>query len=195
MHPPEWALAGSTRLDLDQFGAEFTRAWSRLEWRFLKLECWQAYQEFEASESQAAYQRGDVNAARELLQQEAAADRPLYEDVERRHIEYARVRLLQEPLSPYLEYELLSYRIRADMGENIEVVTCEPTLRLPDEQHFDFLLFDRRTALIHDYGTGEIGRQTGGWLAREPQVIAGLEEIAATLRLKAVPLQEYLAKL
>jgi hypothetical protein len=109
-------------------------------------------------------------------------------------IEYARVRLLQAPLSPYLEYELSSYRIRADMGENIEIVTCEPALRLPDEGHFDFLLFDRRTALIHDYGTDESSRQTGGWLTREPQVIAGLEEIVATLRLNALPLQEYLAK-
>jgi hypothetical protein len=194
MHPPKWALANSIRLDLDQFGAEFTHAWSRLEWRFLKLECWQAYQELEASESQAAYQQGDIHAARELLQQEAKGDRPLYEDVKRRNIEYARVRLLQEPLSPYLEYELLSYRIRADLGENIEVVTCEPALRLPDEHHFDFLLFDRRTALIHDYGTDEIGRQTGGWLTREPQIIARLEEIAATLRLQAVPLREYLTK-
>lgn len=191
MHPPEWALAGSTRLDLEQFGIAFTDAWSGLEWRFLKLECWQAYQELEASESQTAYQQGDVRAARDFLHQEAAADRPLYEDVERRNIEYARVRLLQEPLSPYLEYELSSYRIRAGMGENIEIVTCEPELRLPDEEHFDFLLFDRRTALIHDYGTGQIGRQSGGWLTREPQVIAGLEEIVATLRLKAVPLREY----
>jgi hypothetical protein len=195
MYPPKWALAYSTRLDLDQFGAEFTHAWSRLEWRFLKLECWQAYQELEASESQTAYQRGDIHAARELLHQEAEGDRPLYEDVKRRNIEYARVRLLQEPLSPYLGYELLSYRIRADLGENIEVVTCEPAIRLPDDRHFDFLVFDRHTALIHDYGTDQIGRQTGGWLTREPQVIAGLEEIAARLRLRAVPLLEYLAKL
>jgi Family of unknown function (DUF6879) len=98
MHPPEWVLAGSVRLDLDQFGTALTHAWSRLEWRFLKLECWQAYQELEASESQAAYEQGDVHAAHDFLQQEAAADRPLYEDVERRNIEYARVRLLQEPL-------------------------------------------------------------------------------------------------
>jgi Family of unknown function (DUF6879) len=194
MRPPTWALAGSTRLDLDEFGPAFASAWSRIEARFLKLECWQSYREAETNESQAAYDRGDIEAARQLLEHEAQADRPLYEDVQRRGVEYARVRLVQEPLTPYLEYELLSYRIRAEMGENIEVVRCEPALRLPDEQHFDFLLFDHHTALIHDYGTEEIGFQVGGWLSHEPEVIARLGVTAAKLRSRAVPLGEYLAQ-
>lgn len=193
MHPPAWALSGSTRLDLDEFGAAFASAWSRIESRFLKLECWQAYREAEASESQAAYERGDVEAARDLLQREAEADRPLYEDVSRRHLAYARVRLVQEPLTPYLEYELLSYHIRAELGENIEVVRWDPALTLPDERHFDFLLFDRHTALIHDYGIGKVGRQTGGWLTNEPHVIANLEETISSLRRDSIALQQYLA--
>jgi hypothetical protein len=192
MRPPVWALAKSTRLDLDEFGSAFTHAWSRIESRFLKLECWQTYQELAANESQAAHERGDIEAARKLLQQEADDDRPLYEDVNRRGIEYARVRLLQEPLTDYVVYELLSYRIRVDMGENIEVVVCDPALRLPDEHHFDFLLFDRHTALIHDYGVDNIGLQTGGWLTHEPEVIASLEEIVVVLRRKAIPLRNYL---
>jgi hypothetical protein len=181
-------------LDLDEFGTAFASAWSRIGSRFLKLECWQAYREAETSRSQTVYERGDIDTARDLLQREAEADRPLYEDIDQRHLEYARVRLVQDPLSAYLEYELLSYRIRADMGENIEVVHCDPALRLPDERHFDFLLFDRHTALIHDYGTGEVGLQTGGWLTHQPDVIAGLEETISRLRRDAMPLQQYLAK-
>ena len=194
MYPPTWALSDSARLNLDEFGAAFTGAWSRTESRFLKLECWQAYRESETSESQTVYERGDIETARELLRHEAEVDRPLYEDVEQRCLEYARVRLVQEPPSAYLGYELLSYRIRADMGETIEVVRYDPALRLPDERCFDFLLFDRHTALIHDYGTSDVGQQTGGWLSHEPAVIAGLEETISTLRRKAVPLQQYLAK-
>ncbi|MCO6009817.1 hypothetical protein NE236_33080 [Actinoallomurus purpureus] len=158
----------------------------------MKLECWQAYREREASESQAAYERGDIEAARKLLHHEAQADRPLYEDVKKREIEYARVRLIQEPLTAYLGYELLSYRIRADMGENIEVVVCDPALHLPDERRFDFLLFDRHTALIHDYGSSEVGLQTGGWVTHDPKVIAALEKTIGTLRQKAIPLRDYL---
>jgi hypothetical protein len=195
MHPPEWALANSTRFDLDEFGLAFASAWSRLQSRFLKLECWQRYRESEDNQSQAAYDSGDIDAARELLRREAEADRPLYEDVRNRGIEYARVRLVQEPLTPYLEYELLSYRIRVDLGENIEVVRCDTGTRLPDERRFDFLLFDRDTALIHDYGTAEIGRQVGGWLTHDPDVISRLEQTIGSLRRQAVPLQQYLARM
>jgi hypothetical protein len=100
---------------------------------------------------------------------------------------------VQEPLTPYLEYELLSYRIRAELGENIEVVRWDPALTLPDERHFDLLLFDRHTALIHDYGVGKVGRQTGGWLTNAPHVIARLEETISALRQDAIALQRYLA--
>lgn len=126
------------RIDVDGFGAAFMDAWSRIESRFLTLECWQTYREREASESQAAYERGDLQTARELLRCEAQANRPLYEDVQKREIEYARVRLVQEPLTAYLRYELLSYQIRTEMGENIEIVVCDPSLRLPDERYFDY---------------------------------------------------------
>ena len=194
MSPPSWAIESGTRLTLNEFDAAFASAWSRIESRFLKLECWQAYQELETNESQAAYKSGDVATARELLRREAEVDGPLYEDVQRRGIEYARVRLIQEPLTPYLEYELLSYRIRAEMGENIEIVRSEPELGLPDKQYFDFLLFDQHTALIHDYGTGEVGRQTGGWITHEQAVIDGLTTIVARLRERAMPLQRYFAQ-
>ncbi|WP_329252375.1 hypothetical protein OG417_08800 [Actinoallomurus sp. NBC_01490] len=192
MLPPTWALSGSTRLDLQEFSTAFSRAWSQTESRFLKLECWQAYREAQACESQEVYEHGDIETACELLRREAEADRPLYEDVDKRHLDYARIRLVQEPLNPYLRYELLSYGIRAEMGENIEVVRCDPALRLPSDEYFDVLLFDRRTALIHDYGTGEVGRQSGGWLTHEPHVLARLEEMILALREGAVPLQQYL---
>jgi Family of unknown function (DUF6879) len=191
MQPPTWALEGSTRLNLKEFGACFASAWAELESRFLKLECWQSYFEAEGNQSQEAFNRGDVSKVRELLQQEAEADRPLYDGIRRRGIDYARIRLVQEPFTPYLEYELMSYRIRAAMGENIEVVRCEPAIRLPNEQYFDFLLFDQRTALIHDYG--ETGRQSGGWLTQDASVIARLAATARALRGTAISLERFVA--
>jgi hypothetical protein len=190
MRPPVWALENSTRLDLTRFATEFAGAWSKMGSRFLKVECWQTYREAEGNTSQEAYDRGDVEKARELLNHEAEADRPLYDDVEKRGIDYARIRLVQEPLTPYLEYELTSYRIREEMGENIEIVRRPPHERLPDEDHFDFLLFDRSRALIHDYG--DTGSQSGGWGTSEPAVILRLEECALRLRRAATPLRQFL---
>lgn len=191
MRPPAWAVQTSTWLDLGEFGVCFAQAWAQLVSRFLKLECWQAYIEAEANQSQDAFNRGDMSKARELLQQEAEADRPLYEEVSRRGIDYARIRLAQEPLTPYLKYELMSYQIRAAMGEVIGVVRCAATAGLPNEDYFDFLLFDQHTALIHDYG--ELGRQAGGWLARDAEVIAALETKALSLRRAAIPLAQFMA--
>lgn len=194
MSPPSWALAGARRLDLDGFAAEFSAAWSHMTSRFLKLECWQQYREADSNESQAAFDRGDVQLATELLRREAEADRPLYEDVRARGIEYARVRFVRPPLTDYLRYELLNYQIRAELGENIEIVRCGPEVTLPSEQYFDFLLFDQHTALIHDYGVGEVGHQTGGWLTREPATLGGLEETAVRLRADAESLRAFQLK-
>jgi len=157
------------------------------------LECWQTYVEGETNHSQEAYNEGDLAKARELLQHEAEADRALYEKVKLRSIDYARIRLVQEPLTPYLGYELMSYQIRAAMGERIEVVRYDATLRLPNEDYFDFLLFDRHTVLIHDYGG--LGRQAGGWLSEAGGVIARLEATALALRQTAIPLVRFLADL
>jgi hypothetical protein len=194
MIPPEWARTDGLRLTLDEFQSRFSDAWSKVDSRFLKLECWQSYQETEGSGSQEAYARGDFATARDLLQQEAEADQPLYEDIRDRGIDYARIRLVQEPVTSYLKYELIAYEIRAGMGENIEVVQFDPALVLPSEDHFDFLLFDRHTALIHDYGSGDSGLQTGGWLTHSMDAIMALEQTALKLRGNAVPLLRYLAE-
>lgn len=179
------------RLDLDGFGAAFGDAWSRLTGRFLKVECWQEYQELDASRSQGAFMRGDFALARELLREEAEADRPLYEDVVRKGIDYARIRLVRLPLTPYLRYELMAYEIRSAMGENIEVAVVAEV----GDDCFDFLLFDDASALVHDYGTGLVGLQSGGWLVRDPDALAALERKAVALRGSARPIREFMAAL
>ncbi|MFC6081514.1 DUF6879 family protein [Sphaerisporangium aureirubrum] len=191
MIPPQWATETGERLTIDEFGRQFLAAWSRIEWRFLKLECWQTYKEPDGNKSQELYRQGEIDLAMEILAKEAESDRPLYDDVRSRGIEYSRIRLVQEPLTSYLRYELLAYRIRAELGEVIEIVRCDSTLRLPNEDLFDFLIFDRHTALIHDYG--DAGSQSGGWLTRDPGVLASLESKAVGLRRRAVPLPQFLA--
>jgi hypothetical protein len=62
------------------------------------------------------------------------------------------------------------------------------------ESRFLFLLFDRHTALIHDYGTDKIGFQVGGWLTHKPAVIADLDAIVSALRQQAMPLGQYLTQ-
>lgn len=181
-------------LTLDQFLAEFRTAWSRLRSRFLKLETWQSYQELAANVSQEAFRQGNLDRVRRLLRAEAEGDRPLYQDVKQRGLDYARIRLIKEPLTDYLRYELMSYQIRAEMGEPIVVVRTDPATPLPNADLFDLLLFDRETALVHDYGTAGVGAQTGGWLVRDREIIEELERRVLALREQAVPLHRYVAE-
>ena len=192
MAPPAALLKASARLNLDEFASQFATAWPQLNTRFLKVECWQEYQELEAAESQNAYDRGDIASARDLMEHEAESDRPLYIDVKRRRLDYARIRLLKLPLTHYLKYEMMAYSIRARMGENIEVVELPPTAVVPSADYFDFLLFDWHTALIHDYGSNDIGVQSGGWITHDPDAISVLEENALALRASAIPLRKFL---
>lgn len=189
---PEALLKDGTRLSLDEFGAEFAAAWSRLGKRFLKVECWQEYQEIEAAESQKAYNRGDISTVLDLLRNEAESDQLLYQDVKQRNIDYTRLRLVHLPLTAYLQYEMLAYTIRTQMGENIRVARFPAAVPLPSEEYFDFLLFDRHTALIHDYGSGLVGVQSGGWLVREPKAIEFLETKALAILGNSVPVEEFL---
>lgn len=190
MLPPNWATGLGTRLSMDGFAVEFGEAWERLERRFIKLECWQTYQEQASNRSHDEYKLGNVVAATRLLEIEAETDRPLYERIKSEGLEYARVRLVKLPLSSYLQYELISYRIREQMGENIEAVLVESDVSVPSEELFDFLLFDRRTALVHDYGTD--GCQVGGWRVDDPDVVERLERTAVQLRASAVTVNELL---
>lgn len=194
MIPPSPLIKASARLDLEEFQSQFATAWSRLTSRFLKVECWQEYQELDVTESQKAYQHGDISTAQKLLAEEAESDRPLYDDVRSSGIDYARIRLVKLPLTDYLKYELMAYSVRSRMGENIEVVRIPSSAAVPDETHFDFLLFDRHTALVHDYGSAAVGVQSGGWVTHDADVISALEARASALRAKAIPLRKFLAE-
>ncbi|MGH3902895.1 MAG: DUF6879 family protein [Pseudonocardiaceae bacterium] len=190
MRPPEWAVGTGKRLDLGEFGSYFLDLWRGTSTRFLKLECWQTYQE-PSARSLAAFNDGDLNEARRLLKEEAEADRPLYEDVQEKGIDFARIRLIQRPLTPYLKFEFMSYQIRQGMGETIGLVELANDIRLPTENYFDFLLFDRSAALVHDYG--DDGLQRGGWHTDHPSAIVKLEETAESLRRISVDLKVFLA--
>ncbi len=192
MRPPEDVIRAGQRLSPDDFGAEFGRAWQELDRRFLKLECWQTYQE-PLTRSLDLFLGGNRDDVLELLRHEAEPDHLLYAEVAQRQLEYARIRLAKLPLSRYLQWELWSYRVRAAMGERIVVVPMGPGVPLPNEQDFDFLLFDRTTALVHDYGAD--GLQVGGWLIRESRIIERLERRALHFAARAEPLPEFLRDL
>jgi hypothetical protein len=189
MQIPDSVGAFGRRLSLEEFHSEFLAAWQRLDRRFLKLECWQTYQE-PATESLRAFLRGDRRRVDALLLTEARRDGFLYDEVVQRGLDYARIRLVQKPLTPYLAWEMWNYQVRERMGESILIAELPPSVELPNNEFFDFLLFDRSVGLVHDYG--DDGLQVGGWLVSDQAMLAELETRALALRDRAVPLAAWL---
>lgn len=190
--PPEWAIAGASRLTLDEFGNAFAESWRGVNARLYKLEAWQTYQEPD-TKSLRAYENGEIEKVEQLIEEEAEADRFVYEDVRKNGTPFIRLRLVKLPLSKYLEWEFWNYQVRQRLGETIMVIdqTSDP-MTLPNSSFFDFLLFDDSVALVHDYGRD--GLQVGGWLVTSREALRRLSDVAVSLEERSMPLDMFIKR-
>ena len=61
-----------------------------------------------------------------------------------------RVHVVEEPLSDYLRYEMLSYRPNAEAGEDVRILPVRPG-EWPDLPHHDYWLFDSADLWLMNY--------------------------------------------
>jgi len=139
------------RLEKNELQPIFSTHWSELQDEFFKLETLQHYIEEEV-ESYNLYLRGRKNEARKLLQKAISSQAPLYENTRNRGVSMLRLHIVDLPLSPYISYELESYKISRRFGEEIYFVTTETvdtidTVTPPQ----DLLMFDERFIILHSY--------------------------------------------
>jgi hypothetical protein len=191
IRPPEWAVGNATRLTMKGFGEAFARNWRSSTDGMFKVEAWQTYQEPD-TKSLRAFENGRFQEVRSLVEAEAGLADFFYEDIQGKDLSSVRARIVKLPLSPYLEWEFWNYRIRIRLGELVRVVdyTGAPE-SLPNQSYFDFLLFDRTRALVHDYGTD--GLQIGGWEVASGEAIDHLSSIADELRIQSIDLESFIS--
>ncbi|WP_431042030.1 DUF6879 family protein [Streptomyces sp. P1-3] len=72
-----------------------------------------------------AFSRGDWETAMRLVEDERDWLREFAQENDERGISLFRVRVVEEPLAPYLQWELHLLRLRAEYGERIRVVGPE----------------------------------------------------------------------
>ena len=89
-----------------------------------KLERLQHFEET-GSPSRDALRRGDWEEALRLIEERQPALREAALDERRRGSVFHRVRVVEEPLTPYLQWELTSLRQRAHHGQKIRVLPAE----------------------------------------------------------------------
>jgi hypothetical protein len=97
-------------------GTEGRSAW--------KLERQQYFQE-PGNESWKTFSRGDWEGALRLIEQRRQALMVLEREAKEHRSEMFRVRVVEKPLTPYLQWELNSLRLRTECGGHIRVVGPE----------------------------------------------------------------------
>ncbi|MDR7277451.1 DUF6879 family protein [Catenuloplanes atrovinosus] len=114
--------SAGVRLSADEYRADFReRFWQSHEYDFWKLERRQTFAE-PGDESWVAFSHGDWETALRLI----AARRPQYESDARRMAELGfasyRVRVVEAPLTPYLQWELRLLRLMGATSDRVRVL-------------------------------------------------------------------------
>ncbi|MFJ6212979.1 DUF6879 family protein [Streptomyces sp. NPDC092296] len=113
------------RLDLAAYRADFRdRQWTIDGQDSWKLERRQHFQE-PGFPSWDAFARGDWHEALRLIEAERDYLHDFGRENTRRRTTLLRVRVVEQPLTPYLQWELHLLRLRAECGEHIRVVGPE----------------------------------------------------------------------
>ncbi|HEX2133313.1 MAG TPA: hypothetical protein VHH15_17330 [Actinophytocola sp.] len=117
-------------LELDEYLADFEhRFWSTGNRRCWKIERRQTFVE-QGSASYDAFDKGDWEGALKLIEKRRQDIVEQHTKIASWGMEICRVRIVEEPLSPYLIWELNSLRQRRELGENIRVVESDSIAEL-----------------------------------------------------------------
>ncbi|GLY97909.1 DUF6879 family protein [Actinoplanes sp. NBRC 103695] len=119
--------AAGERLEFADYQADFDRHfWAIGESGFWKLERRQEFRE-PGHDSWEAFDRGDLAGSLRLLDQGRDAMRDFYR---RAGFPMRRARVVEEPLIPYVEWEMHALRLRAEYGDSTRIVAAEQVAHL-----------------------------------------------------------------
>jgi hypothetical protein len=123
-HPPALPARQGTRLDVLGYRSDFRSRRAAIHggdsW---KLEARQHFEEVDPSRD--ALRRGDWDEALRLFEADRDDVRAAAEAEARRGHRFHRLRVVEEPLTPYMQWELHWLAMRAECGHRIRVVPAE----------------------------------------------------------------------
>lgn len=115
--------AAGEYMEPDAFHADFKeKFWATEDPGFWKLERQQHFKEPD-HESWQAFARGDWDQALHIIEAGRPAMRDYYRKVETCGFDNRRVRVVEEPITPYLQWEMQILRMRDEYGGTVRIVT------------------------------------------------------------------------
>jgi len=117
--------ATGERLELDAYYADFEeKLWSTSAPGFWKLERQQFFKE-PGNESWEAFEKGDWQESMRIIEAERPGMIDYYRKIEEHGFVNRRVRVVEQPIIPYLQWELHVLRMRDQYGGKVRIVTGE----------------------------------------------------------------------
>jgi hypothetical protein len=172
--------ADTVRLDQSRYQKDFNANLWRVDgadsW---KLERMQSYSEV-GFPSWEAFMAGDWNAALQLYEEERPGITAFYEEFRRHRSCLYRVRVVAEPVTPYVQWELHCLKMRAECGEKIRVVSPsaisvhEATGALPE-------LISLCGVVLYHMTYDDREQPDGAFRFSDPELIARYENFACGL--------------
>jgi hypothetical protein len=169
---------GARSIPIAEYPFLFSKIWSRLSRRFFKLEAQDLYLEPDEP-SYVAFEAGDQAKAVELFRDRLSADDIYLRDVTAKNLDYTRVRIIRQPLSEYLSYELRTYQLSARYAQRIFIIGEQIASELGYSVSHDMMLFDDYAQFILAYDSG--GSLTQVWLTEDLEVIRLQNDLADAL--------------
>lgn len=163
-------ITGETFIPVQAYRDDLSPLWAQID-RFDKLERLQHFREPHDA-SWRAFAAGRWEESRELSEQ----NRPMVEAefAEDRRLGYSsyRVRVVEFPISPYLQWEMYRFVIRVECGENLRVVGPEAIARYETDGVAPELIFMGDLAM-YEVLYDETRVLAGGRKFTDPDLIAG----------------------
>lgn len=145
--------------------------------RFEKLERGQSFRE-PGFDSWEAFDRGDWPAAMALIEKCRASFAEYYEGMTSRGFTCRRVRVVELPVTPYLQWEMHVLRLRAELGEDIRVVSAAQVREFEERQPVPELVILGSDAMYEVIYDGD-GVSAGARRFADPVLI---ERVAGEIR-------------
>lgn len=186
------ALQGR-RLDLGEYLKDYEIRFSKLSgYGTWKIERQQEFSE-PGSRSWEAFHRGEWRRSLEILNEMRPAFTAHFARIASRGLETRRVRVVEEPLSPYLIWELNGLLIRAECGEQVRVVgreQVEPFER--DGLLPEILAMGKET--VYQVLYGQDGAAEGAIRSTDAEAVERWRELAGELYEAGEELSSYFAR-
>lgn len=178
----------------EEFRDVFDIEWEAIKEEFFKLETLQIYQIDVKSPRFQSYQRGNLEETRKLMR-EVLLSHPTkpHEKIKEKNIKFRRVHIVELPLSFYIRFELESYKISIELGEEIYLISKEESEKLKRSVEFqDFLMFDNKRVYLLYFDS--MSEWKYAELIDDPKEIKGYIHLKEQLLKKSLLMDQFLQK-